>query len=201
MSQAKELAQAIHFFSDRGWVPATSSNFSYKADNGLIAVSQSGVDKSVFDESHFLMVDLEGKPVEGETRKPSAETLIHTTLYQAFDIGCVMHTHSPYSTFLSMHFSEEIIFEGYEILKALENQNTHEAKEVLPIYPNTQDMNEFSSWLKKGLESRDSHHAFLIAGHGMYTWGKDVFSTKRQVEATEFLLHQAYLEMQVSNGH
>jgi methylthioribulose-1-phosphate dehydratase len=30
-------------------------------------------------------------------------------------------------------------------------------------------------------------HGFLIRGHGLYTWGKDVFSARRHVEIYEFL--------------
>ena len=30
-------------------------------------------------------------------------------------------------------------------------------------------------------------HGFLMAGHGLYTWGKDIAAARRQIEVLEFL--------------
>lgn len=186
---AEELTEAIHSFSQKGWVPATSSNFSFRTSQGGIAVSESGIDKSKFSPENFILIDDHGEVSEGEMRRTSAETKIHTTLYQFLSPGCVMHTHSPAATVLSMENfeGEKMVFEGYEVLKGLEGNSTHETSEILPIYANCQDMGIFCDWLADGLETYTPHHGFLIAGHGLYTWGANVFQAKRHIEVFEFL--------------
>jgi methylthioribulose-1-phosphate dehydratase len=57
--------------------------------------------------------------------------------------------------------------------------------ETLPILPNSQDMRAFSESLTKVLAP--NIHGFLIAGHGLYTWGQDLASARRHIETFEFL--------------
>jgi len=37
------------------------------------------------------------------------------------------------------------------------------------------------------LREHPEAHGFLIRGHGVYTWGKDLADAKRQIEILEFL--------------
>jgi methylthioribulose-1-phosphate dehydratase len=58
------------------------------------------------------------------------------------------------------------------------------------VFPNTQDMPDFACRVEKRL--RDPGRpplecAFLIAGHGLYAWGKDLAEARRHIEALEFL--------------
>ena len=67
-------------YHQKGWSPATSTNYSFRLEDDLnkIYVSKSGIDKSQFTENDFMEVDFDGKPYpEFEGIRPSAETLIH----------------------------------------------------------------------------------------------------------------------------
>lgn len=81
----EEMAQTIRALHLKGWSPATSTNYSFREDEGQIWVSRSGVDKSNFLSTDFITVDPKGN-ANGEFVgvKPSAETLIHCVIYALF---------------------------------------------------------------------------------------------------------------------
>lgn len=144
---AVELVEAIKFFSNRGWVPATSSNFSFLNQKNIM-ISRSGVDKSKFSTSDLILVDMNGNVIGPKNLKASAETLIHCGLYKFLkDIKCVMHTHSVQGTVLSRLHAKDgsITFQGYEVQKAFRGVDTHECEIVVPILSNDQDMVRFSN--------------------------------------------------------
>jgi methylthioribulose-1-phosphate dehydratase len=194
LPSANELLEAIQYFSQQGWSPATSTNYSARsATPGHIIISRSGVDKARFQLSDLIMTNLEGEvlpPFQGPGIKPSAETEIHTHLYRLFpQIGCVLHTHSVLGTTLSLEHAAEgqLRFAGYEILKGLEGNATHDMEERLPIVANSQSMPDIIAAMESYLRLPLQIHGFLIAGHGLYTWGRDVASAKRHIETFEFL--------------
>lgn len=189
---AEDLLEAIHFFNQKGWSPATSTNYSVRSENrDEYIISRSGVDKSKFSLEDLILINAAGEvlpPFNKPGIKSSAETEIHTALYQLFpESNCVLHTHSVLGTVLSLALAQEkqLIFEGYEILKGLEGNATHELRETLPIVPNSQNMADILNNMK-GRYNNDVH-GFLIAGHGLYTWGKDIPAAKRHIETYEFL--------------
>jgi methylthioribulose-1-phosphate dehydratase len=188
-NRALELLEAIHFFSVKNWSPATSTNYSVRSTQpGKFIISRSGVDKSRFAYEDLILIDGAGQvdpAFAAPGVKSSAETDIHTALYRLYpEVECVLHTHSVAGTVLSMTPERELRFTGLEILKGLEGNATHELTEVLPIVPNSQDMGEILSALDGRLAGA---HGFLIKGHGLYTWGKDIASAKRHIETYEFL--------------
>jgi methylthioribulose-1-phosphate dehydratase len=192
--RAQELLDAIRFFNQKDWSPATSTNYSVRSQNPEnYIISRSGVDKSKFQLTDLILINAEGAvqpPFNKPGIKSSAETEIHTALYERYpEINCVLHTHSVLGTVLSMAKSSEkqIRFEGYEILKGLEGNATHELFEILPIVPNSQDMKDIIRDMKSHFTEKPSIHGFLIAGHGLYTWGKDIATAKRHIETYEFL--------------
>jgi methylthioribulose-1-phosphate dehydratase len=191
LALAQELLESIRFFNLKGWSPATSTNYSARSVGPHeFIISRSGVDKSKFTMEDFIMINEVGEvlpPFNSSKEKSSAETEIHIALYQMFpEIQCVFHTHSVHATMLSHSLvkERELIFEGLEILKGFEGNLTHELREIVPIIPNSQNMKN----ILQNMEGRfEKCHGFLIAGHGLYTWGKNIATTKRHVETFEFL--------------
>lgn len=198
--RAQELLEAIRFFNQKGWSPATSTNYSVRGnDPKNFIISRSGVDKSKFSLNDLILINHSGEvlpPFNKPGIKSSAETEIHTALYQKYpEINCVLHTHSPLGTVLSMEYEREgkILFDGYEILKGLEGNPTHKLQEILPIVPNSQTMTEILSSMESYFTKDLSIHGFLIGGHGLYTWGKDIATAKRHIETFEFLFECLHL--------
>jgi methylthioribulose-1-phosphate dehydratase len=197
---AKELdglVEVIHWFSNKGWSPATSTNYSVKV-NGDIYVSRSGVDKPSFTKNDLLKISPSGELTVEAIKlghKSSAETDIHLFLYELFPTtGCILHTHSLYGTFFSNHLAskKEISWESWEIQKGIKGNLTHEGRLTLPIVSNSQDMKDITSAIKPHLSK--TSFGFLIAGHGLYAWGENLFEAKRHIETFEFLLELKHLE-------
>jgi methylthioribulose-1-phosphate dehydratase len=183
IGNVRELAQA-------GWTPATSSNFSHRLDDRHAAITVSGKDKGRLVEDDIMVVDFDGRPV-GRQLRPSAETLLHTQLYRRYpEIGCVLHTHSPVQTIASRLFAGQghIPLEGYELLKAFEGNTTHETALDVPVFANTQDMNVLAAQVDALLD-KQCMWGYLIDGHGLYAWGRNMAEARRHLEAFEFLLH------------
>lgn len=189
-SKIIELIAIANWIGNQGWCPATGGNFSARIDENLCVITASGVDKTALQEDNFLVVQLTGK-VHPSSQKPSAETLLHTTLYElGKDIGAVLHTHSVAATVLSNYCQDRdsLIIQGYEMQKALRGVTTHEAKVCLPILDNSQNMRVLSAQLKQRWQLKAFEYGFLVRGHGLYTWGNSLQEAKRHLEGIEFLL-------------
>jgi methylthioribulose-1-phosphate dehydratase len=185
-SRAAELIQAGRDLHARGWVPATSGNFSARLSGGRVAVTVSGKHKGALTPDDIMVVDGEGKSLDG--KKPSAETWLHTALYRRYPgVGAILHPHSPGSTLVSRLFSHELVLEDYELLKALEGVDTHATRIVVPIFANDQNIPHLSLKVDEYIEMHGDIFGYIIAGHGFYTWGSSVRDALRHVEALEFL--------------
>jgi methylthioribulose-1-phosphate dehydratase len=186
---AERLVAASHDIYRRGWSPATSSNYSVRVDDNCCAITVSGKHKGELGLRDIMAVDVEGHPLVD--KKPSAETLLHTQLYKRdADIGAVLHTHSIIATVLTMELSnvDTLVLRGYELLKAFTGVKTHNTELHIPIFDNTQDMVELSQRVEKRMQRDGTGVAYLIRGHGLYTWAEDLSSCMRHLEALEFLL-------------
>lgn len=182
-----ELIEAGRLFHLRGWVPATGGNFSARVGAERMLITASGGHKGELNKGAFLCADLQGN-AEDASRKTSYETLLHCQLYQ-FDqtLGSVLHTHSVANTVLSRQ-RERIELKGYELLKILPGVDTHEAMVKVPVFENDQDIARLATrvdaWMK---QQSAAVPAYLIAGHGLYTWGSTVAQARHRVEALEFM--------------
>ena len=133
-----------------------------------------------------MVCGFDGVPADAACR-PSAETPLHTALYELDDeIGAVFHTHSVAATVLSMRAGETLEVSGFEMQKAISGVTTHESTLSLRVFDNTQDMAALAEHLRESWSSI-SVPGFLIAGHGLYAWGRDIDEVERHIEGFEFL--------------
>ena len=186
-------------FHGRGWSLGTSSNYSVVAGRAPLelTITVSGKDKSVLARDDFVRVDAAGVPCDGSGRKSSAETLLHCLVAELVpSVGAVLHTHSVWSTILSRADGARgaVRIEGYEMLKGLDGIVTHDTCEEVPIFANAQAMPELASRIRARFLAADwsdpkrpPFHGFLLSGHGLYTWGRDLAEARRQIEIHEFL--------------
>lgn len=66
-------------------------------EKGLFVIKPSGVEYGILKPEDMVVVDLDGRKVEGEYR-PSSDTATHVVLYNRFPhIGGIVHTHSPWA--------------------------------------------------------------------------------------------------------
>lgn len=84
---------------NRGLTVGTSGNISVRnKEKNLVAISPSNVDYFETKPEDVVVVDLDGKVVDG-SRKPSSEIQTHLIFYRnREDVNCVIHDHSPFAT-------------------------------------------------------------------------------------------------------
>ena len=191
-AEIEALCATARWCYARGWVPATSGNFSarpYSHAPARILITPSGLDKGTLQPTDLIEIDSEGRVVAGPG-KPSAETALHLVLYKARPQACaILHVHSVWNTLLSGNYAAagHVPLEGYEILKGLSGVTSHAHRERVPLLENTQDYSVLSSQLQDVLERNPGAHGVLLSRHGLYTWGQSVAEARRHLEALEFL--------------
>lgn len=187
----RALCRVVGEIHQRGWCLGTSGNFSVTLSPQPLAllISQSGRNKGRLEYGDLVVVDGHGRPADDGGR-PSAETLLHCTLARCAGAGATLHTHSVAGTLVGEHFlpAGGLTLSGYEMLKGLAGIRTHESDVFLPVVANTQDMVALAGELEALLAQQPGLHGFLIAGHGLYTWGRDLEEAHRHIEILEFLL-------------
>ncbi|MEZ5541822.1 MAG: methylthioribulose 1-phosphate dehydratase [Pseudomonadota bacterium] len=185
-ARGAELAAAGRALYARGMVPATSGNFSARLANGDILITVSGAHKGRLEPDQLMLIDATGNSLDG--RRSSAETALHVQLYRRFpDCHAVLHPHSPAATLLSRLDPGPCVLQGYELLKALPGIDTHDTTVTIPNFANDQDIARLALLVDDWMDRHDPVPAYLIGGHGFYTWGASVDAAMRHVEALDFL--------------
>jgi methylthioribulose-1-phosphate dehydratase len=189
---AEQLAAVGRRFDARDWVLGTSGNFSVvrQRDPLRLVMTRSGIAKGMLSREGIVEVDADGRALQPDRGRPSAEALLHIEIANARGAGAVLHTHSIWSTVLSDRHAPAggLGIAGYEMLKGLEGISTHEHREWIPILENDQDMTRLAGRVRQVLHDEPACHAFLLRRHGLYTWGETLPQAVRHVEILEFLL-------------
>lgn len=193
--QRESLCRVVTELDAQGWCQGTGGNFSVtlSQDPLRLLITRSGVDKSRLTPVDLMLVGTDGEPVPKETGRPSAEAALHGRIVAATGAASVLHVHSVANTLLSEHFAGEggFTLRGYEMLKGLRGVTTHEAEVFVPIFANSQDIPRLAGEVGALLATRSDLRGFLLAGHGLYTWGGSLEEAKRHVEIFEFLFECA----------
>ncbi|MEJ7553713.1 MAG: methylthioribulose 1-phosphate dehydratase [Aquificaceae bacterium] len=185
-AEVSELIEIGRLLHSRGWLPASGGNLSVRLEDERVLITASGSHKGHLTREDFVVVNLRGEILEG-SKKPSAETELHLLVYRLFpQVKSVLHVHSMNSTLISRLTREDIRLEGYELLKAFEGIKTHETSISVPVFENSQDMEELSKRIEKKLRE-EKVYGFLLRSHGLYTWGKSIREAYIRLEAFEFL--------------
>lgn len=189
MTATQQIINAGRWIDAQGWCPATGGNFSVRLGEESALITASGFHKGQLTPEQLLEVGLDGQPRTLEL-KPSAETLLHLRLYQLDPaIGAVLHTHSVASTVLSrLEPGPWLTLSGYEMQKSLSGNHTHEASIRIAILDNAQDMTLLADELSRRWRSEPLQWGFLVRGHGLYIWGREMNEARRHLEGLEFLL-------------
>jgi methylthioribulose-1-phosphate dehydratase len=188
------LAELIRKLNQRGWSPATSTNYSFIDDNNQYWVSRSGVDKSSFTEHDFMTIDTSGVGIGSfHGVKPSDETQIHLWIYKNFpDTKVVLHSHGKYPVLISQFNENFFEVQGYELQKGFKGCKSHLELIQIPIIDNSQEMHSLCAALDAQRNSI-RHHCFIIAGHGTYAWGASLFEAQRHLETLDYLCECEFL--------
>jgi methylthioribulose-1-phosphate dehydratase len=172
--------------AERGWTPATSGNFSARVDAARAAITLSGRDKGALEPRDILVTPIEGK----RDARVSAEAPLHYAIYRMFDDArAIAHVHSRSATIASLKLAKDgaVRIEGLELLKALHGVTTHDTSVTVPVFANDQDTDRLAVRVSQRLAGMQQAWGFLLAGHGLYVWGRTADDAFRHLEALDFL--------------
>ncbi|WP_246943932.1 methylthioribulose 1-phosphate dehydratase [Bacillus pinisoli] len=195
-----ELADIKDELAWRDWFPGTSGNLSIKVSNEPLTflVTASGKDKRKRTEEDFLLVDHEGKPAESTHLKPSAETLLHTEVYNRTNAACCLHVHTVDNNVISDLFfpKGEIVFHKQELIKAF-GLWEEDATFTVPIIYNHAHIPTLAEAFIPQINGDAG--AVLIQNHGITVWGRSPLEAKRYLEACEFLFSYELKKLMLKN--
>lgn len=163
-----------------GLTRGTGGNVSVlNRERGLLAISPSGMDYFETSPEDVVVLDLEGRVIEGE-RRPSSEADMHRMVYNGRpDIAAVVHTHSPFATALAC--TKEAQKNGLSpihYLTALAGPSVR----CIPYYPfGTEVLGQAA---RDGMEGR---FAVLLGNHGLLAAGPDIHYAFNVAEELEFV--------------
>jgi len=184
----EHLVAACHWIGAKGWAPATGGNMSVRQDSEYCLLSASGKDKGSLTRDDFIQVEIATNAAPAG-RTPSAETGLHTLIYRLYpQAGAVLHTHTINATVFSrVERGAALLLSGYEMQKTLAGQHTHLNSVAIPLFDNDQDIDALAQRIEAFARETPLQYGFLLRGHGLTCWGKDVNEARRHLEGLEFL--------------
>jgi L-fuculose-phosphate aldolase len=102
--QRRSVAAACHRLAEAGLLIGTAGNVSVRAGEH-IAVTATGAVLGHITPEQVTVVGPDGDVIAGHLR-PTSEVELHGGIYQRYDAGAVVHTHSPQATALSLVLDE-----------------------------------------------------------------------------------------------
>ena len=195
----QDFISTIKDLHRRGWCDGTGGNFSVVIQQNplVLLMAPSGVDKGQVREEMLIEVGANGEVIRGHGRA-SAETSMHLKIVKQLGCGAVLHTHSTTATLISSIAEQQgfVTLEGWEMLKGLQGVTTHEQQVQIPVVANDQNIERLAQTSEPLLDK--APHGLLVAGHGLYAWGKTLSEARRHVEILEFLLEVHWKQQLIS---
>ncbi len=170
----KKVCQANLDLVKHGLVIFTWGNVSaIDRKSGLVVIKPSGVSYDNMKPEDMVVVDLDGKVVEGDLN-PSSDTPTHVVLYKAFpEIGGIVHTHSTYATAWAQA-GKDIPNIGtthadyfHNEIPCTRDMTEHEVKSAYELETGNVIVERF-----KGINPMHTP-GVLVKNHGPFSWGKD----------------------------
>ena len=194
LEQLKEVVlQANLALPKYGLVTFTWGNVSgIDREKGLIVIKPSGIPYEDLQAEHLVVVDLDGKRVEG-TLNPSSDTATHVVLYNAFsEIGGVVHTHSSWCTSWA------------QAGRGIPAQGTTHADYFYGEIPCSRKMT--AEEIRQAYEENTGHvivetfrdknpvhiPGVLVHSHGPFSWGTDADNAVHNAVVMEEVAKMAY---------
>ncbi|XXY23120.1 L-ribulose-5-phosphate 4-epimerase [Sorangium sp. So ce216] len=185
----------------RGLAIYTFGNVSaFDRDRGVLAIKPSGVAYEQLTVDDIVVVDLEGKVVEGRLR-PSSDTRTHIVIYSSFrGVGGVVHSHSTYATSWAQtgtpipiygtthadHLAEDV--PCTEVMRADAVQGDYETETGKQILECFRERNPLHTPM------------VLVAGHGPFAWGEDAAKAVYNAVVLEEIARMAFITRTISPG-
>lgn len=199
----KEVLKANLDLVKHGLVLFTWGNVSmFDEGKGLVVIKPSGVSYETITADDMVVVDLEGKTIEGSLN-PSSDTPTHIELYKAFKgIKSVVHTHSKWATSWA------------QACRCIPALGTTHGDNFYGDIPCTRGMTEeeikndyekntglviVETFNKKGIDPLNIC-AVIVANHGPFSWGASSGKAVENAAVMEYAAEMAFVSKQLNPG-
>jgi L-ribulose-5-phosphate 4-epimerase len=171
-------------------------------NENVFAIKPSGVPYEELSPEKMVIVDLDGKTVQG-TLRPSSDTLTHAVLYKHWPlIGSIVHTHSTYATAWAQTQRDIPVYGTTHAdhttadIPCAEPMNDTMIKGNYEYETGFQIMNCFK---EKGLRYEEVE-MMLVGNHAPFTWGKTAAKAVYNSAVLESIAQMAFLTEQIRPG-
>jgi L-fuculose-phosphate aldolase len=177
----QELALFAKMLHQRHYVSGCDGNLSVRLDGQRVLTTPTRMSKALLKPEDMVIVDLEGRSLEG-VLAPSSEIGMHLTIYQArADVSGIVHAHPIVATGFAcagMDLSEPVCSELVLTLGRI------------PLAPFAQPGTPaLSQCLRPFIKD---HNAILMQGHGVVAYGETLSQAYLNMETVE---HSAAIAM------
>jgi L-ribulose-5-phosphate 4-epimerase len=167
---------------------------------GVFAIKPSGVPYEDLSPANMVIVDFEGKTVEGKLR-PSSDTKTHAVLYKHWEkIGGIVHTHSTYATAWAQSHRDIPIFGT--------THADHNTVDIPCAPPMSDEMIEGDYEYQTGFQimncfkekqlNYEEVEMVLVGNHAPFTWGKNADKAVYNSAVLETVAQMALLTEQIN---
>ncbi len=195
----KDVCQANLDLVQHGLVLFTWGNVSgIDRKKGLVVIKPSGVSYDNMKPDDMVVVDLDGKVVEGNY-KPSSDTATHLVLYRSFsEIGGIVHTHSEWATIWAQSGKPvpalgtthaDYFYGNIPCTRKLTKEEIASAYEV-----------ETGNVIVETFHNLDANAVpgILVNNHGPFAWGKDAHDAVHNAVVMEAVCKMAYYTLKIN---
>jgi methylthioribulose-1-phosphate dehydratase len=190
------LVELLGVFYAKGWVSGTGGGICGPADGGGLLLAPTGVHKERIRPDEFFTVDpSDGRVLatpDDPALRPSECKAIFTMAARERGARSVVHSHALSAVLAGdvavAGDADHVAVRDLEMLKGIRgvgNRDVH----LLPVIRNTPREAELTEQLARVLDDPrfQSSFAVVVADHGAYIWGDDVWEAKRHTEVYHFL--------------
>jgi L-ribulose-5-phosphate 4-epimerase len=169
-------------------------------ERGVFAIKPSGVEYNDLSPQKIVIVDFDGKVVEGDLR-PSSDTETHAVLYKhCRSIGAIVHTHSTYATAWAQSLRDIPVYGT--------THADHMAHDIPCAPPMDDSMIEGDYEYETGFQilnclkergfNYDDTEMIIVGSHAPFTWGPTVEKAVYNAAVLEEIARIAYLTEQLN---
>lgn len=170
--------------------------------NHVVAIKPSGVSYTNMTAEDIVIVDLDGKKVEGRLN-PSSDTATHIELYKAFQsIGGIVHTHSRHATIWAQAELDipalgtthaDYFYGDVPCTRRLT------PKEIAVDYEKNTGHVIVEEFKKRNIDPV-AIPSVIISGHAPFSWGKDAFEAVHNAVVLEEISAMAIATRTLNNN-
>jgi L-ribulose-5-phosphate 4-epimerase len=170
--------------------------------SNVIAIKPSGVEYDAMHVDDIVIVDLDGKVIEGKLN-PSSDTATHIELYKAFpEIGGIVHTHSRNATIWAQAGLDipalgtthaDYFYGDVPCTRQLTSE------EIASDYEKNTGLVIIEEFIKRGLDVNAVPSA-IITGHAPFSWGKNAVDAVHNAVVLEEVAAMAIATRNLNTG-